>query len=1212
MVSLGGLDERQTLKIVLAGYQHRDEALVCDALRLLPPGEGAEPSRLNPSLQTTLRRILVNLVASDDREALDRFLFGYMLKRHGALALARCAQPLLSLASNYSLQGQPERAEVIWAALLHFEPPRRTSGWARLLSFLEHLEVCCEDLKGGDRPFAGCIIERACAELHKSGPLPDVRLRAFAGRFSRCVRAVAVATPVQHLRALAEALGPAGTQDVDFLLLWAHSAKWSYSFEEARDLYRRALEKPDCAPSALFELAEVLEFLGDDDGAIDCLSRGLSLFSEDELFLKNPGWLTMMAGPLMRRGDVEAGWRRTLLRRDRFSLAAPGGTRLWQGERIGDGSLLLLAESGIGDEIRYASCYTDLAAYAGRIAVSADPRLVPLLSRSFPEITFVGAKRQAPKDWKRKSLRQAAFRFNRALGLELYSLATHFDYLAMAGDLPVYLRTGRAAFPRHDGYLVPDPARRAKWRQRLDGLGPGLKVGLSWRSATQSYKRDQHYFTIEQMLPILAVPGVHFVNLQYDDCEHELQRIEHAHGTAVHRWQDADLKDDIEDVAALMKELDLVIAPHTMVKELAGAVACPTLFMAPTGQAWVRWRADPATGQDVWHPSMMHVRNAQPLDKDDVIRQTRQRLAEIAAAPAESGWRAASSGLHRADQSNVEPESVQPPTVGEMPVRLTNEHGEQYESAGVALFANRREREAEWARREADFRATCAPLFDGLVQSDNPEGVLLVAGLGSYKQHALTVLGAHAAARRGWGVACLDPGPYEPGRISDPDVAHFHGLLAPAGHSRLYRNRELGDELRFEWEIDWPRRICRAEGINFYGIISNRLGKEFRKYAVDISDGKAAKRFAALLRSCDAALAVCIDAEQRLAARKLPVRITGLEQNYPPTGVFKVYCGARGYKHGIEFVEIREAYETYFRGGRWDFLGALEIQNVSRYRLYSAAGLCRDQFDDWLRRNGDDPSVVERAMGWAAQDRSGHGKPTTEGELVLERIRRHRMQGGKVACLYGCIPYDFGHPWLDEGPAHEDLRDWYNHTVETLSGTDTLLLVKPHPGEADAAQIGQPEQFFVEMLDVPTAPNVCLLGHRWLNNADLMPYMDYGIIWRSATATELALMGVPMVVCAPHAMTDYVLDFTMPKDRADYEDMLRDPARRIRLDDETKRRAAMIFEFYRSEIMIDYPFGWIPNKRRSMGPPVLSKAAFEAYLRDGHLSVDRICSHIVS
>jgi hypothetical protein len=342
------------------------------------------------------------------------------------------------------------------------------------------------------------------------------------------------------------------------------------------------------------------------------------------------------------------------------------------------------------------------------------------------------------------------------------------------------------------------------------------------------------------------------------------------------------------------------------------------------------------------------------------------------------------------------------------------------------------------------------------------------------------------------------------------------------------------------------------------------------------------------------------------------VRFTGFEADYAPTGVLRLYCDERGYKHGIEFVDIRGANERYYHGGKSPLLlSAMECQNVTRHKLYSAGAIRHDLFDAWFKKKSSNDEAAEHSRHWALQNRTGLSQPSPEGKLVLDRIDRHRQSGGKVACLYGTVPFDFGCPSLDQGPAHFDRRDWYNHTVATLADTDVLLLIKPHPDEARFEQVGFPNQFFVELLDQPLPCNVVILGHHWLNNAELTPVIDFGITWRGSIASELALMRVPVVVCNANLPTGHSLAFPAPKDREDYEDLLRHPER-IVLTDELVRRAALVFEFYRSEVMIPYPFGWIPHKKGKAGTPVLSEKAIQNYIKRGHPSVDEICKRIIS
>ena len=1004
------------------------------------------------------------------------------------------------------------------------------------------------------------------------------------------------------------------------LALLGEREKWSYRLDPACDLFKQALRSPGCDPSVHFYLAEALEFLSDDKAAIQEINKGLSCFTDEELFLRNPGRMTMLAGPKMRLGDIVGGWEAQQKRRDRFVLDGNTPREVWAGPRKRCERILVFGEAGIGDELKYASCFEELQSVVPNVVVTADPRLVPIFERSFPQITFIGEKRQKKLEaWRGERLRKEATKLNRAITLELFSLLTAFEQYVLSGDLPLHFRRSRAAFCKSSkGYLEADPARRGLWEQRLGSLGPGLKIGLSWRSQVarnKTVRRAQHYFSLEQMLPLLNLEGVHFVNLQYDGADRELEDFENEHGVAVHRWDDIDIDDDLEGVAALMKELDLVITPHNMVKELAGALGVPTLFLVPTGQAWVRWRADPQTAADVWHASVRHLQATNIGDEVEVIEKARARVEELITDDMRRRWRQARAGRHRVAQQG--PVAPQEPVEGQerdgntAPCHI-NGAGETFNLCGQAHFPDRASWEAELARRELAFEQRSNAIFEGLEQPPNPEGVLIVFGQ-SHKQLSLTLLAAHGLLKRNWATVSLDETPFHFGRIANPQVEFFHHLLEKQEglDKRLFRVRGVPEGLHFDWEIDLPQQVCRAEGMNFYGTIANRLGKEFRRYPSDLSEPKVRARFDVLLRTCDAALMVCLEAERRLAGQGMQVRFTGYEQDYPPTGVFKIYCSERGYRHGIEFVEIVQSYEKYFRGGVLGLVTAVDCQNVTRHGLGSAWTLRADQFDEWFRLKRGDPEVAARCRKWATIDRAARKEISPQGKMVIERLEQHRQAGGKIGCLYGSVPYDFGHPGLDNGPAHFDRRDWLNHTVKTIAGTNSLLLIKPHPDEARTEQIGIPTQYFVEMLDHAPPGNVIILGHRWLNNSDLVPYLDFGLVWRGSVAVELALLGVPIVACNPRSMCEQVLDLQIPKDRSDYENMLRNPAT-IVMTDETRERAATVFEFYGSEVMIPYPFGLIPQKRKDAGVPVWSEAALRDYLAGGHASIDEMCRRIIS
>jgi hypothetical protein len=91
------------------------------------------------------------------------------------------------------------------------------------------------------------------------------------------------------------------------------------------------------------------------------------------------------------------------------------------------------------------------------------------------------------------------------------------------------------------------------------------------------------------------------VNLQYGRCEEELREAGRLFGARIHVWDDMDLKDDQDGLAALIPALDLVVTALTAVAQTAGAVGAPAWVLSHLGaQSW--WEL--GTGHCPWHPSV--------------------------------------------------------------------------------------------------------------------------------------------------------------------------------------------------------------------------------------------------------------------------------------------------------------------------------------------------------------------------------------------------------------------------------------------------------------------------------------------------------------------------------------------------------------------------------------------------------------------------------
>ena len=90
-----------------------------------------------------------------------------------------------------------------------------------------------------------------------------------------------------------------------------------------------------------------------------------------------------------------------------------------------------------------------------------------------------------------------------------------------------------------------------------------------------------------------------FVNLQYGDSAAETAQAARELGVQLWRPPGLDLKEDLDDLAALTLALDLVIAPANATSNLAAACGAPVWLISTPG-AWPKLGAD----RYPWYPSV--------------------------------------------------------------------------------------------------------------------------------------------------------------------------------------------------------------------------------------------------------------------------------------------------------------------------------------------------------------------------------------------------------------------------------------------------------------------------------------------------------------------------------------------------------------------------------------------------------------------------------
>ena len=87
-------------------------------------------------------------------------------------------------------------------------------------------------------------------------------------------------------------------------------------------------------------------------------------------------------------------------------------------------------------------------------------------------------------------------------------------------------------------------------------------------------------------MPVFEDRNVLFVNLQCGDYKNDLAIAKRDFGVIVHNFDDLDLYDDLDDVAALSKALDIAISVSTAVAAITAGVGTRTWLVSWRQSAW--------------------------------------------------------------------------------------------------------------------------------------------------------------------------------------------------------------------------------------------------------------------------------------------------------------------------------------------------------------------------------------------------------------------------------------------------------------------------------------------------------------------------------------------------------------------------------------------------------------------------------------------------
>ncbi len=345
--------------------------------------------------------------------------------------------------------------------------------------------------------------------------------------------------------------------------------------DQALTFLEEALRLRPTFARAHHNLASALADLGEWERSVTALDTALSLApaNADAVEMRHARGFALFAV-----GRLEEAWQDW---RARFDPGVNQPTRFvapwprWAGGDIAGKRILVMGEQGLGDEVMFLNAMPDLidaVGDAGKAVVACEPRLASLVARSFPSADVLPHATRKTQGVVIRGLAKAVER-------------DAFDVWTPMGEVAAAFRKQVGDFPVRPAYLVADPDKTQAWRRRLAALGPGPKVGVMWKSLVMSAKRKRAFAPFIHWREVLATPGCTFVSLQYGDTSAEREIARDQFGVDLQVFDDLDLKDDLEGVAALCAALDLLIAPPNATSNIAAACGAP-VWMVQHAQAW--------------------------------------------------------------------------------------------------------------------------------------------------------------------------------------------------------------------------------------------------------------------------------------------------------------------------------------------------------------------------------------------------------------------------------------------------------------------------------------------------------------------------------------------------------------------------------------------------------------------------------------------------
>ncbi|MBW1783334.1 MAG: tetratricopeptide repeat protein [Deltaproteobacteria bacterium] len=368
-------------------------------------------------------------------------------------------------------------------------------------------------------------------------------------------------------------------------------------FEAAISSYKDALNQNPRHVQALVHMGLAYQFLGQIDTAIETFDRALMIDKNHPDANLNRALACLLAG------DYREGWKgyEWRMRMEDWKRRHPhrSDRPRWEGLSFKHKTVLVYHEQGLGDELQFVRFLPMVKARGGTVIFEANRRLLRL---------FRGL--HGGEQWVLSTSGQ-------------YS-ETDVTFQIPLLSLPGLFGTTPETIPSNTPYLRPEQDLVDLCAHKLRNI-PGFRIGISWQG-NPSYRDDRHRSApLKHFSSLAKMEGVTLVSLQKG---YGLEQIEGLGDdvSIINLGPELDESPDaFVHTAAVMANLDLIVASDSAVPHLAGALGIPVWLLLPQIPDW-RWGL---SGEICpWYPTMRLFRQETRNDWPGVFQRVCQALLD--------------------------------------------------------------------------------------------------------------------------------------------------------------------------------------------------------------------------------------------------------------------------------------------------------------------------------------------------------------------------------------------------------------------------------------------------------------------------------------------------------------------------------------------------------------------------------------------------------